>query len=54
MGEWVSFVSEKWFKRGLWTAQGRRTRQIVVFAIDDHAETTTHQLSLSRLSRLHR
>ncbi len=35
MDELVSFVSEKWFKRWLWTAQCRRTRQIVAFAIGD-------------------
>lgn len=44
MDELVSFVSEKWFKRWLWTAQCRRTRQIVAFAIGDRSETTAHQL----------
>jgi IS1 family transposase len=44
MDELVSFVSEKWFKRWLWTAQCRRTRQIVAFAIGDRSETTARQL----------
>ena len=44
MDELVSFVSEKWFKRWLWTAQCRRTRQIVAFAIGDRSETTARKL----------
>jgi len=44
MDELVSFVSEKWFKRWLWTAQCRRTRQIVAYAIGDRSETTASQL----------
>lgn len=44
MDELVSFVSEKWFKRWLWTAQCRRTRQIVAFVIGDRSETTARQL----------
>jgi len=44
MDELVSFVSQKWFKRWLWTAQCRRTRQIVAFAISDRSETTARHL----------
>jgi insertion element IS1 protein InsB len=44
MDELVSFVSEKWFKRWLRTAQCRRTRQIVAFAIGDRSETTARHL----------
>lgn len=44
MDELVSFVSEKWFKRWLLTAQCRRTRQIVAFAIGDRSATTAHKL----------
>jgi insertion element IS1 protein InsB len=44
MDELVSFVSEKWFKRWLWTVQCRRTRQIVAFAIGDRSETTARKL----------
>jgi insertion element IS1 protein InsB len=44
MDELVSFVSEKWFKRWLWTAQCRRTRQIVAYAIGDRSETTARKL----------
>jgi len=40
MDEVVSFVSEKWFKRWLWTALCRRTRQIVAFAIGDRSQDT--------------
>ena len=40
MDELVTFVSEKWFKRWLWTAQCRRTRQIVAFAIGDRSQDT--------------
>jgi insertion element IS1 protein InsB len=40
MDELVSFVSEKWFKRWLWTAQCRRTRQIVAYAIGDRSQDT--------------
>ena len=42
MDELVSFVAEKWFKRWLWTAQCRRTRQIVAYAIGDRSEATGH------------
>jgi insertion element IS1 protein InsB len=44
MDELVSFVGEKWFKRWLWTAQCRRTRQIVAYAIGDRSETTAQKL----------
>ncbi len=44
MDELVSFVSEKWFKRWLWTAQCRRTRQIIAFVIGDRSETTAQKL----------
>lgn len=44
MDELVSFVGEKWFKRWLWTAQCRRTRQIVAFVIGDRSETTAQKL----------
>jgi hypothetical protein len=44
MDELVSFVSEKFFKRWLWTAQCRRTRQIVAYALGDRSETTAHKL----------
>jgi len=44
MDELVTFVSEKWFKRWLWTAQCRRTRQIVAFVIGDRSETTGRKL----------
>jgi len=44
MDELVTFVSEKWFKRWLWTAQCRRTRQIVAYAIGDRSETTARKL----------
>jgi hypothetical protein len=40
MDELVSFVGEKFFQRWLWTAQCRRTRQIVAYAIGDHSEDT--------------
>jgi insertion element IS1 protein InsB len=40
MDELMTFVSEKWFKRWLWTAQCRRTRQIVAFAIGDRSQDT--------------
>jgi IS1 family transposase len=40
MDELVTFVSEKWFKRWLWTVQCRRTRQIVAFAIGDRSQDT--------------
>lgn len=40
MDELVTFVSEKWFKRWLWTAQCRRTRQIVAFALGDRSQDT--------------
>ncbi len=44
MDEVVSFVSEKFFKRFLWTAQCRRTRLIVALAIGDRSETTAKKL----------
>ena len=44
MDELVTFVSEKFFKRWLWTAQCRRTRQIVAYAIGDRSETTARKL----------
>jgi IS1 family transposase len=44
MDELVSFVGEKWFKRWLWTAMCRRTRQIVAYAIGDRSETTARKL----------
>lgn len=44
MAELVPFVSEKWFKRWLWTAPCRRTRQIVAFDIGDRSETTAQKL----------
>ena len=40
MDELMTFVSEKCFKRWLWTAQCRRTRQIVAFAIGDRSQDT--------------
>jgi insertion element IS1 protein InsB len=40
LDEVVTFVSEKFFKRWLWTALCRRTRQIVAYAIGDRSETT--------------
>ena len=44
LDELVSFVGEKWFKRWLWTAQCRRTRQIVAFAIGDRSQDTCRLL----------
>ena len=44
LDELVSFVSEKWFKRWLWTAQCRRTRQIVAYAIGDRSQDTCRLL----------
>ena len=44
MDELVTFVGEKWFKRWLWTAQCRRTRQIIAFVIGDRSETTAQKL----------
>lgn len=44
MDELVSFVSEKWFKRWLWTVMCRRTRQILAYAIGDRSETTARHL----------
>ena len=44
LDELVSFVGEKWFKRWLWTAMCRRTRQIVAYAIGDRSETTARKL----------
>ena len=44
MDECMSFVTEKFFKRWLWTAMCRRTRQIVAYAIGDRSETTARHL----------
>ncbi len=44
LDELVSFVSEKWFKRWLWTPQCRRTRQIVAYAIGDRSQDTCRLL----------
>ena len=44
MDELLSFVGEKWFKRWLRTAQCRRTRQIVAYAIGDRSSTTARDL----------
>jgi insertion element IS1 protein InsB len=44
LDEVVSFVGEKWFKRWLWLAMCRRTRQIVAYAIGDRSETTAQKL----------
>lgn len=44
LDELLSFVSDKFFKRWLWTAQCRRTRQIVAYAIGDRSETTAKKL----------
>lgn len=44
MDEMVTFVSEKFFKRWLWTALCRRTRQIVAFAIGDRSQDTCRLL----------
>src|SRR5574337_1694639 len=44
MDELVSFVSEKFFKRWLWLAMCRRTRQILAYAIGDRSETTAQKL----------
>jgi len=44
LDELVSFVSEKFFKRWLWLAMCRRTRQIVAYAIGDRSETTAQKL----------
>ena len=44
LDELVSFVGEKWFKRWLWTAQCRRTRQIVAYAIGDRSQDTCRLL----------
>ncbi len=40
----MSFVSEKCFKRWLWTAMYCRTRPIVAFVIGDRSETTARRL----------
>ncbi len=40
LDELVSFVSEKWFKRCLWTALCCRTRQTVACAIGDRSQHT--------------
>lgn len=44
MDEVVTFVGAKWFNRWLWTAQCRRTRQIIAFVIGDRSETTAQKL----------
>lgn len=44
LDEVVTFVSEKFFKRWLWTAQCRRTRQIVAYAIGDRSQDTGREL----------
>jgi IS1 family transposase len=44
LDELVSFVGEKWFKRWLWLAMCRHTRQIVAYAIGDRSETTAQKL----------
>ena len=44
MDELVTFVSEKGFKRWLSTAQCRRTRQIVAFAIGDRSQDTGNRV----------
>jgi IS1 family transposase len=44
LDELVSFVAEKFFKRWLWLAMCRRTRQIVAYAIGDRSETTAQKL----------
>ena len=44
MDESMSFVSEKFFKRWLWTVMCRRTRQILAYAIGDRSETTARHL----------
>ena len=44
MDELVTFVSEKFFKRWLWLALCRRTRQIVAFAIGDRSQDTCRLL----------
>ena len=45
LDELVSFVAEKFFKRWLWLAMCRRTRQIVAYAIGDRSESTAQKLS---------
>jgi insertion element IS1 protein InsB len=42
--ELLSFVGEKFFKRWLWTAQCRRTRQIVGYAIGDRSQATGREM----------
>ena len=44
LDELVSFVQQKFFKRWLWLAMCRRTRQIVAYAIGDRSETTAKKL----------
>ena len=44
LDELVSFVAEKFFKRWLWLAMCRRTRQIVAYAIGDRSQTTCRKL----------
>lgn len=42
--EMCSFVGRKAHKRWLWTVMGRRTRQIVAYAIGDRSEETCRRL----------
>jgi IS1 family transposase len=44
MDELVSVVSQKGFKRWLWLAMCRRTRQLGAYAIGDRSETTARKL----------
>jgi IS1 family transposase len=44
LDELVSFVADKFFKRWLWLAMCRRTRQIVAYAIGDRSESTARKL----------
>ncbi|MBA3946707.1 MAG: hypothetical protein H0X37_19360 [Herpetosiphonaceae bacterium] len=46
--ERVSFVAQKFFKRWLWLAMCRRTRQIVAYAIGDRSETMAQKLWQAR------
>jgi insertion element IS1 protein InsB len=44
LDECWSYVQQKCYKRWLWTALCRRTRQIVAYAIGDRSETTCRKL----------
>ena len=46
--ELVSFVDEKFFKRWLWPAMCRGTRQIEAYVIGDRSETTAQKLWQAR------